>query len=288
MHRILILILILISVIFIGRDIIIGGGTIIEGAKSKSKSKTKFKMNDLGKKSFYKNAAKQIKKSKIYKASGINKFFTPAKKAKKKAIPIPTFNLKPVESADYSDNILPPYPGEDLALIREDITQYANALDGKSSKKLVSPASIGKQYFFNTGVKCADMTTGQLVDRYSIIDSRVGVKKNDGTIDNSIFASAVADFNQSTIFKKHANYAETLADKCVQITIDPVDVYGKKLKPETRHVSVIDIQKFDDTQLGPKEGFATFEIEKMNAGQQAFIYSASILGLYLLFKSLQK
>ena len=288
MHRILILILILISVIFIGRDIIIGGGTIIEGAKSKSKSKTKFKMNDLGKKSFYKNAAKQIKKSKIYKASGINKFFTPAKKAKKKAIPIPTFNLKPVESADYSDNILPPYPGEDLALIREDITQYANALDGKSSKKLVSPASIGKQYFFNTGVKCADMTTGPLVDRYSIIDSRVGVKKNDGTIDNSIFASAVADFNQSTIFKKHANYAETLADKCVQITIEPVDVYGKKLKPETRHVSVIDIQKFDDTQLGPKEGFATFEIEKMNAGQQAFIYSASILGLYLLFKSLQK
>ena len=280
MHRILVLILILISVIFIGGD------TIIEGARSKSN--TKFKMNDLGKKSFYKNAAKQIKKSKIYKASGINKFFTPAKKAKKKAIPIPTFNLKPVESADYSDNILPPYPGDNFASIREDITQYANALDGKSSKKLVSPAPIGKQYFFNTGVKCADMTTGQLVDRYSIIDSRVGVKNDDGTIDNSIFASAVADFNQSTIFKKHANYAETLADKCVQITIEPVDVYGKKLKPETRHVSVIDIQKFDDTQLGPKEGFATFEIEKMNAGQQAFIYSASILGLYLLFKALQK
>ena len=274
MHRILVLILILISVIFIGGD------TIIEGARSKSN--TKFKMKDIGKKSFYKNAAKQIKKSKIYKASGINKFFTPAKKAKKKAIPIPTFNLKPVESADYSDNILPPYPGEDLALIRKDITEYASALDGKSSKKLVSPAPIGKQYFFNTGVKCADMTTGQLVDRYSIIDSRVGVKNDDGTIDNSIFASAVADFNQSTIFKKHANYAETLADKCVQITIEPVDVYGKKLKPETRHVSVI------DTQLGPKEGFATFEIEKMNAGQQAFIYSASILGLYLLFKALQK
>ena len=248
MHRIAVLILILISVIFIGGD------AIIEGAK-------------------FKKAAKTI---------------APAKKAKKKAIPIPTFNLKPVESADYSDNILPPYPGEELALIREDITQYANALDGKSSKKLVSPAPIGKQYFFNTGVKCADMTTGQLVDRSSIIDSRVGVKKNDGTIDNSIFASAIADFNQSTIFKKQANYAETLADKCVQITIEPVDVYGKKLKPETRHVSVIDIQKFEDTQLGPKEGFATFKIEKMNAGQQAFIYSASILGLYLLFKALQK
>lgn len=286
MHRILILILILISVIFIGRDIIIGGGTIIEGAKSKFK--TKFKFKDLGKKTFYTNAAKQIQKSKIYKASGINKFLVPSKKAKKKAIPKPTFNLKPVESADYSDNILPPYTGDDFASIRKDITEYASALDGKSSKKLVSPAPIGKQYFFNTGVKCADMTSGQLVDRYSIIDSRVGVKNDDGTIDNSIFASAVADFNQSTIFKKQANYAETLADKCVQITIEPVDVYGKMLKPETRHVSVIDIQKFEDTQLGPKEGFATFEIEKMNAGQQAFIYSASVLGLYLLFKAMQK
>ena len=280
MHRILVLILILISVIFIGGD------TIIEGARSKSK--TKFKMKDLGKKSFYKKAAKTIQKSKLYKATGINKYLAPAKKAKKKAKPKPIFNLKPVASADYSDNILPPYPGDNFASIRKDITEYASALDGKSSKKLVSPAPIGKQYFFNTGVKCADMTTGQLVDRYSIIDSRVGVKNDDGTIDNSIFASAVADFNQSTIFKKQANFAETLADKCVQITIEPVDVYGKKLKPETRHVSVIDIQKFDDTQLGPKEGFATFEIEKMNAGQQAFIYSAAILGLYLLFKALQK
>jgi hypothetical protein len=178
--------------------------------------------------------------------------------------------------------------GNQFANINKDITEYASALDGKSSKKLVSPAPIGKQYFFNTGVKCADMTSGQLVDRYSIIDSRVGVKNDDGTTDNSIFASAVADFNQSTKFKKQANYAETLADKCVKITIEPVDVYGKKLKPETRHVSVVDIQKFEDTQLGPKEGFATFEMKKMNAGQQAFIYSASILGLYLLFKALQK
>ena len=171
MHRIAVLILILISVIFIGGD------AIIEGAK-------------------FKKAAKTI---------------APSKKAKKKAKPKPIFNLKPVASADYSDNILPPYTGDNFASIREDITEYASALDGKSSKKLVSPAPIGKQYFFNTGVKCADMTTGQLVNRYSIIDSRVGVKNDDGTIDNSIFASAVADFNQSTIFKKQANFAETLA-----------------------------------------------------------------------------
>ena len=285
MHRILILILILISVIFIGRDIIIGGGSIIEGAKSKSK--TKFKMKDLGKKSFYKNAAKSIQKSKIYKATGINKYLAPAKK-KKVAKPKPVFNLKPAAAAAYSDNIVPPYTGDNFNSIRNDITEYSNALDGKPSKNLVSPAPLGKQYFFKTGVKCSDMKTGQLVDRYSIIDSRVGVKNGDGTIDNSIFASAVADFNQSTIFKKHPDYQETLADKCIPVTIEPVDVYGKKLKQETQHVSVVDVQKFGDTQLGPKEGFATLNMEKMNTGQQAFIYSASVLGLYLLFRAMQK
>jgi hypothetical protein len=288
MCKFIILFLILISVLFIGGENIIIKYTedsIIEGARSKSKPK--FKLSDLGKKKFYKNTAKSIQKSKIYKASGINKFLAPAKK-KKVAKPKPVFNLKPVESADYSDNIIPPYVGDNFNSIRKDITEYSNALDGKPSKKLVSPAPLGKQYFFKTGVKCADMNTGQLVDRYSIIDSRVGVKNEDGTIDNSIFASAVADFNQSTIFKKQANYAETLADKCIPITIEPVDVYGKKLKPETRHVSVVDIQKFDDTQLGPNEGFATLNMEKMNAGQQAFIYSASVLGLYLLFRAMQK
>lgn len=276
MRKILILFLILILVCAFFID---GEESILEGAK--------FKLKDLGKKKFYKNAAKTIQKSKIYKATGINKFLAPKKKKKKK--PRPKFNLKPVASADYSDNILPPYTGDNFESIRKDMAEYANALDGKTSKKLVSPAPLGKQYFFNTGVKCADMETGQLVDRYSIIDSRVGVKNEDGTVDNSIFASAVADFNQSTIFKKKPSYKQTLEDKCVKITIEPVDVYGKKLKPETRHVSLIDVQKYDDMQLGPKvEGFATLDMERMDFGQQAFIYSASALGLYLLFRAMRK
>lgn len=276
MRKILILFLILILACAFFAD---HGESILEGAK--------FKLKDLGKKKFYKNAAKTIQKSKIYKATGINKFLAPKKKKKKK--PRPKFNLKPVASADYSDNILPPYKGDNFESIRKDVAEYANALDGKTSKKLVSPAPLGKQYFFNTGVKCADIQTGQLVDRYSIIDSRVGIKNEDGTVDNSIFASAVADFNQSTIFKKKPSYKQTLEDKCVKITIEPVDVYGKKLKPETRHVSLIDVQKYDDMQLGPKvEGFATLDMERMDFGQQAFIYSVSALGLYLFLKAFRR
>ena len=276
MRKILILFLILILVCAFFAD---HGESILEGAK--------FKLKDLGKKKFYKNAAKTIQKSKIYKATGVNKFLAPKKKKKNK--PRKKFNLKPAALANYYDNILPPYTGDSIISIRQDVKEYANALDGKTSKKFVSPAPLGKQYFFNTGVKCADMETGQLVDRYSVIDSRDGLKNEDGTVDNSIFASAVADFNKSTIFKKNPNYKQTLEDKCVKITIEPVDVYGKKLKPETRHVSLIDVKKSDDMQLGPKvEGFATLDMERMDLGQQAFIYSASALGLYLLFKAMKK
>jgi hypothetical protein len=276
MRKILILFLILILACAFFAD---HGESILEGAK--------FKLSDLGKKKFYKKAAKTIQKSKIYKATGVNKFLAPKKKKKNK--PRKKFNLKPAALANYYDNILPPYTGDNFESIRQDVKEYANALDGKTSKKFVSPAPLGKQYFFNTGVKCADMETGQLVNRYSIIDSRDGLKNEDGTVDNSIFASAVADFNKSTIFKKNPNYKQTLEDKCVKITIEPVDVYGKKLKPETRHVSLIDVQKSDDMQLGPKvEGFATLDMERMDLGQQAFIYSASALGLYLLFRAMKK
>ena len=276
MRKLLILFLILILACAFFAD---HGESILEGAK--------FKLSDLGKKKFYKKAAKTIQKSKIYKATGVNKFLAPKKKKKKK--PRKKFNLKPAALANYYDNILPPYTGDNFESIRKDVKEYANALDGKTSKKFVSPAPLGKQYFFNTGVKCADMETGQLVDRYSIIDSRVGVKNEDGTVDSSIFASAVADFNQSTIFKKKPSYKQTLEDKCVKITIEPVDVYGKKLKPETRHVSLIDVKKSDDMQLGPKvEGFATLDMERMDLGQQAFIYSASALGLYLFLKAFRR
>jgi len=277
MRKILILFLVLILACTFFAD---HGESIFEGAK--------FKLKDLGKKKFYKNVAKTVQKSKIYKATGINKFLAPKKK-KKKPRPKPIFNLIPVASAAYSDNILPPYSGNNFESIRKDVTEYSNALDGKPSKKLVSPAPLGKQYFFKTGIQCADIETGQLVDRYSIVDSRVGVRTEDGTVDNSIFASAVADFNQSTIFKKKPSYKQTLEDKCVKITMEPVDVYGKKLKQETRHVSLIDVQKYDDMQLGPKvEGFSGLDMERMDLGQQAFIYSASALGLYLFLKAFRR
>jgi hypothetical protein len=258
--------------------------SVLETFKKSKKPKL---LKSIQKSKLYKATGKLYKKAgKLYKKTGINKYLAPKKKKKK---PKRVFNLKPVASADYSDNIIAPYTGDNYGSIRKDVLEYGKALEGKASEKLVSPAPLGKQYFFDTGIKCADMDTGKLVDRYSIIDSRVGQINEDGAVDNSIFASAIADFNQSTIFKKKPTLKQTLEDKCVKITIEPVDVYGKKLKPETRHVALLDVKRYNDMQGGSSdEGFATLDMEKMDLGQQAFIYSASALGLYLFLKAFRR
>ena len=249
-----------------------------------TKWEKKFRKN--AKKDFNK-VKKVVRNSKIYKATGVDKFLKPDKKKKSKPKPKVNMVLKPAASADYSDNIMPPYTGDNFKSIQTDLNEYNNALSGKSSKMFVSPAPVGKRYFYNTGVKCTSTTDGTLVDRYSVIDAREGVKNDDGTVDNSMFASAIADLNRSTIFQEKPDYSQTLKDKCKKVTIKPIDVYGKELGEQTQYVSVFDFNNFNNIQLG-NEAFTTMNLENMDAGQKAFIYSLSVLGLYFVFKALQK
>ena len=279
MDTLLIPILILIIVVFFFND-----QNLVEGFKKPKKINFK--------KSFNK-AVKDVKKSKIYKATGINKYVNKVfgkknSKSNQSAARV-NMNLKPAASADYMDNIMTPYVGDNFELINADLSEYGKALSGNPSKNFVSSAPIGKRYFYNTGEKCTDSQTGAIVDRYSLIDAREGVVNDDGTVDKSIFASAVADLNRSTIFEDKPSFKETVADKCSPITIEPVDVYGKTLTAETRHVSVIDVKNFNKTQQGiSRESFSTLTTDSMNGGQKAFIYSVSVIGLYLLYKTLQR
>ena len=249
---------------------------IIEGAKSK-KSK-KFGIKKVLKKTGIK---------KVLKKTGIKKVFKkpkPKPKPKKKN----RMKLKPAGSADYSDNIVKPYEGNNYNTIKSDVLEYDKALNGINSSKLVSAAPLGKLYFYNTGVKCN--SNGKQVDRYSVIDAREGILKPDGSVDKSIFSSAVADFNRSTLFKDKPNYSETIADKCIPITLEPVDVYGRKQKEQTHHVAVLDIQNYNNTQLG-MESFVSSNLvvpsfERMDLGQKTFIWSTALLGLYLFHKGI--
>ncbi len=151
----------------------------------------------------------------------------------------------------------------------------------------------GKQRMEQAALKhhaIAQTAFKRTVDRYSVIDAREGVKNDDGTVDTSLFASAIADLNRSTIFKEKPDYDETLKDKCKQVTIKPIDVYGKEMGEQTQYVSVFDFNNFNNIQLGDKtEAFKpAMNLENMDAGQKAFIYSLSVLGLYFVFKALQK
>ena len=246
---VLLFVIILISVMF--------SSPSLEGL---TKWEKKFREN--AKKDFNK-AKKVVRNSKIYKATGVDKYLSTDKKKKSKPKPKVNMVLKPAASADYSDNILPPYAGDNFRSIQTDLNEYKNALDGKSSKMFVSGAPAGKRYFYNTGVKCTSTTDGRQVDRYSVIDAREGVKNDDGTVDKSMFASAIADLNRSTIFKEKPDYDETLKDKCKKVTIVPIDVYGKELKQETQYVSVFDVNNFNNTQLGNEAFTTTMSLENI-------------------------
>jgi hypothetical protein len=194
MGRLLIPILILIIVVFFFND-----PNIVEGLKMKKPKKVNIKKSlTKAAKDTYKSTTKFVKNSKLYKASGINKYVNKLFGKKKTASPVAapvTMNLKPAASADYMDNIIGPYVGDNFELINSDLDEYGKALAGQKSAKFVSSSPVGKQYFYNTGAKCTDDNTGEIVDRYSLIDARQGVVNDDGTIDKSIFASAVADFS---------------------------------------------------------------------------------------------
>ena len=262
-------ILILIIVVFFFND-----QNMVEGFRFKFKKPKKINF----KKTFAK-VVKDVKNSKLFKRGG----------NKSNATAPVLMNLKPAAYAEYMDNIMKPYDGDSFNLIESDVKEYEKALFGTPSKNFVSPAPMGKRYFYKTGEKCTDLKTGKTVDRYSFIDAREGVVNENGTVDKSMFASAVADLNGIAILKKSPTYAETVADKCRPITINPVDVYGKTLKAETRHVSVVDVKNFNKFQKdNSKESFATLTTDNMNAGQKTFIYSISVLGLYLLYKTLQR
>ena len=282
-------------VIFIIFFYIINNLPIIEGKRGK-KNKNIFKSKKF-KKMIAKKKRKPKKKSK------------PKKKRKPKPFKM---ELKPAASADYSDNIVPPYSGNEYNKIKNDVLEYDKALSGDKSSKLVSGAPLGKLYFYNTGVKCN--YGGKQVDRYSIIDSRQGVFSNNimdfssnstnvvnsktSTLDKSMFASAIADFNRSTIFKDKPNYRKTLADKCIPVTLEPVDVYGQKQAAQTHHVSVFDVKHFnkmqgiekfetlDKIQTMDKRILVLPDLKKMNVGQQFFIGSTAFLGLYLFYEAL--
>lgn len=136
------------------------------------------------------------------------------------------------------------------------IQDYQNALDGNKTnvfKSKVTPP-LGMKYFVNTGIKCRNN-----LDRYLYIDAKQSV-------DKSILMSASSDIDRVT-----NDLNQSTKNDCKKIKMPTIDKNGK--------------QKYKIHYVG-KEPFISPNLQMMNAGQQLFIGSFTILGLFLFYKAL--
>ena len=141
------------------------------------------------------------------------------------------------------------------------INDYQRALDGKKPKKgstsvFESNVSqpLGADYFYKTGLKCNNY---RRKDRYIYVD---GKPKSGG-----IYSSALFSIN------KIPDELNDSLKKCVKRKKKIVDINGKK-KSQTRYI----------------ESFISPNLQEMNAGQQFFIGSIAVIGLYLFYKAIYK
>lgn len=133
------------------------------------------------------------------------------------------------------------------------INDYYNALNGNKTSiyKSKVTAPLGKNYFYNTGIKCGKN------NRYIFTEHKPsGIK--------SIYDSAKFSLNQ---IADELNTSTTY--KCKKKKKTTVGVKGKK-KAKTYNV----------------EPFVN--LQEMNVGQQFFIGSIAVLGLYLFYKAISK
>ena len=133
------------------------------------------------------------------------------------------------------------------------IIDYNNALNGDKTKiyKSKVTAPLGKRYFYNTEIKCGKN------NRYIFANHKPSGK-------TGIYDSAEFSLNQ---INNNLNTSSTF--KCKKKKFTTIGVNGKK--KTKRHF----VEPF-------------VNLQDMNVGQQFFIGSIAVLGLYLFYKAISK
>ena len=192
---------------------------------------------------------------------------------------LPTNNMVyPIPLRDYSDLIVGP-KAVDFTSIRNEINEYENALDGKpSTVVLTATPPFGNIYFQPTGETCMDMKTRKMVQQFTVVDAhKKGI---------TLAESAERDFNNVGKISTPNNW-------CKAVTIKTMTSEGKAGK-ETQFVSFAESENISP-DIRVKESMdniattTTTDLEEeLDGGQQIFIGSAVVLGLYLFYKVLYK
>jgi hypothetical protein len=193
-----------------------------------------------------------------------------------------------IQQPDYSKMIREP-KATDFASINLEVNEYDKALDGKKSTMIWNGTPpLGRVYFQPTGETCRIKKTGKMVPQFTVIDShRKGMKLMD---------LAERDFNNAAKLKIPTD-KQIKADICVPVTIRVVNGMDPPRKV-TQYVSEFDAKNISPdikesmTNKGTKDNGPSDEGEdmtlNMDAGQNLFIGSVAVLGLYLFFKVLYK
>jgi len=199
-----------------------------------------------------------------------------------------------IQQTDYSKLIREP-KAMDFASINLEVNEYDKAFDGKKSTLILTATPpFGHVYFQPTGETCRDKKTSKMVPRFTVIDAH---RK-----DAKLMDLAERDFNNAAKLKMPTD-TQIKANICVPVTIRTIDSEGKTGK-ETRHVSEFDSENISTdiresmTNEGTLDKGAALDKSaalsdedmtlNMDAGQNLFIGSVAVLGLYLFFKVLYK
>jgi hypothetical protein len=198
-----------------------------------------------------------------------------------------------IQQPDYSKMIREP-KATDFASINLEVNEYDKALDGKKSTMIWNGTPpLGRVYFHPTGETCRDKKTGKMVPQFTVVDAhRKGMKLMD---------LAERDFNNAAKLKIPTD-KQIKADICVPVTIRAYEILSDPPVKQTRHVSEFDAENISPdiresmtNERTPDEGTTDKDaaLDKdmtlnMDAGQNLFIGSVAVLGLYLFFKVLYK
>ena len=214
-----------------------------------------------------------------------------------------------------------------LSTVGKDIvglTEYVKVMVTGDSKASATGKPLGNKYFLKSGGKCTDVVSGQEVDRYlyinnvpsgniPFISAGIGVNFTDfrGLIPGAL--EQLNNFNPVTIFKALAAGSNP---PCQELTMQVIDQNNNK-STETNYVTLADIAAIDSctfpgkhpinpiTKKKCKETFENMDIDSptvftnssikdyspvidTNIDSQMYFASVGILGIYIVFRGLQK
>jgi hypothetical protein len=143
------------------------------------------------------------------------------------------------------------------------INDYQYAFDGNKKTKVyntkVSPP-LGMKYFADTGIKCSNKKK----NIYTFVDAKPSEK--------NILSSASLDLKKIDDSNEKIENPNFNTTKCTKKLVNRTTVgLDGKSKKKSHYVGI--------------ETFVTPSLQKMNIGQQFFIGSFAVLGLFLFYKA---